>query len=239
MKTFILLFVILIAHEAFGQEDQQKSITFGQEVQQKNITIKPKAWSPVQNCNCQCDSYTWSSGTNIKGNCRSQDNNGALFCYISGSAVKACRDVQASTTVRDISGNPRYYSYEACATPPRNQCNNNPRLLASQNYGEGDISIIAQQGQGGQGGQGGLLGLLGGQFGGQGGQGGLLGGQFGGQGINGLNLGNGLHGANGVNGGHGGHGRPTERPVYINIDVRKSGGSSDSLEYTGPNDVGA
>merc|ERR1712217_989385 len=180
MKTFILLFVILTAHEAFGQ------VTFGQEVQQKQqeqqnknnteqqgqqqkITKKPKAVSDFQNCNCQCDSYTWTDGTTTKGNCKSQDNNGALFCYVSGRARTACGDVQTSTTVRDNLGNLRTYSYEACTTPPRNQCgqqglissliSNNQfgnnqfgnNQFANQNFGDGDLEKI-QQGAAGLGG---------------------------------------------------------------------------------------
>jgi len=166
MKTFILLFVILIAHEAFGEE--------GEEIQQKPITIKPKGPSDFKNCNCQCDSYTWSDGTTIKGNCKSQDNNGALFCYVSGRARTACGDVQTSTTVRDNLGNLRTYSYEACTTPPRNQCgqqglissliSNNQfgnnqfgnnqfgnNQFANQNFGDGDLEKI-QQGAAGLGG---------------------------------------------------------------------------------------
>jgi len=262
MKTFILLIAILIAHESFGHDHQQKSITIGQQDQQKSITfgqevqqekIDKRAESTFQNCNCQCDSYTWTDGTTIKGNCKSQDNNGALFCYVSGRARTACGDVQTSSTVRDNLGNPRYYSYEACTTPPRPQCNNNQRFPGSQNFGEGDISVLNQQGQGGQGG---LIGLLGGQSGGpfrgQGinGPNGVHGGNgvYGVNGVNGVNGGNGINEVNGINGGNGvngvygvngGHGRPTERPVYININVKSSGGSSDSGEYTGPNDVGA
>jgi len=176
MKTFILLFVILIAHEAFGkddqkksitfgQQDQQKSITFGQDVQQEKIKIDTRGPSDFQNCNCQCDSYTWSDGTTIKGNCKSQDNNGALFCYVSGRALKACGDIQQSSFVPNNNGAFKFYSYEACTTPPRPQCGQQGLIgnnqfgnnqfsnnqFANQNFGDGDLEKI-QQGAAGLGG---------------------------------------------------------------------------------------
>merc|ERR1712083_544325 len=78
------------------------------------------------------------------------------------------------TTVRDNLGNLRTYSYEACTTPPRNQCgqqglissliSNNQfgnnqfgnnqfgnNQLANQNFGDGDLQTI-QQGAAGLGG---------------------------------------------------------------------------------------
>merc|ERR1712079_494050 len=94
---------------------------------------------------------------------------GALFCYVSGRARTACGDVQTSTTVRDNLGNLRTYSYEACTTPPRNQCgqqglissliSNNQfgnnqfgnNQFANQNFGDGDLEKI-QQGAAGLGG---------------------------------------------------------------------------------------
>merc|ERR1712172_222694 len=93
MKIF-LLFVGLMAKEAFCQ---------------KRITVDTRAPSTYQNCNCQCDSTTWTDGSTIKGNCLTSDNNGQL----------------------------RYYSYNACTTPPRNQCNNNNNF-GNQNWGDGD-----------------------------------------------------------------------------------------------------
>merc|ERR1719225_1390823 len=128
-----------------------------------------KGPSTFQNCNCQCDSDQWTDGTTIKGNCKSQDNNGALFCYVSGRARTACGDVQTSSTVKDNLGNLRTYSYEACTTPPRNQCgqqglissliSNNQfgnnqfgnNQFANQNFGDGDLQKI-QQGAAGLGG---------------------------------------------------------------------------------------
>ena len=32
--------------------------------------IGDKAASTYQNCNCQCDSYTWTDGEIIRGNCK-------------------------------------------------------------------------------------------------------------------------------------------------------------------------
>ena len=40
------------------------------EVGKKTIKTNTKAASTYQNCNCQCDSYTWSDGIYIRGNCR-------------------------------------------------------------------------------------------------------------------------------------------------------------------------
>merc|ERR1712100_767751 len=121
MKIF-LLFVGLMAKEAFCQ---------------KRITVDTRAPSTFQNCDCQCDSVTWTDGSTIKGNCRSQDKNGVLFCYISGSAIRACGDVQRSSFLPNNNGQLRYYSYNACTTPPRNQCRNNNNF-GNQNWGDGD-----------------------------------------------------------------------------------------------------
>merc|ERR1712172_82652 len=125
MKIF-LLFVVLMAKEAFCQ---------------KRITVDTRAPSTYQNCNCQCDSITVTDGNTIKGNCRSQDKNGVLFCYISGRALNACRDRQRSSFLPNSQNSRRsdvrYYSYEACTTPPRNQCSNNNNF-GNQNLGDGD-----------------------------------------------------------------------------------------------------
>jgi hypothetical protein len=123
MKIF-LLFMGLVAKEAIG------------------IDVGTKAASTFQNCNCQCDSTTWTNGQKIFGNCRSQDKNGALFCYVSGEALCACRDVQCSKTIPNKKGNFQHYSYEACATKPRNQCYNDffkkHGYGYQQNLGDGD-----------------------------------------------------------------------------------------------------
>jgi len=107
-------------------------------VEEETITVKPKGPSTFCNSDCQCDSYTWTNGNKILGNCASKDKNGALFCYISGSAVRACRDVQASRTVKNNDGTLKAYSYEACTTPPRHRCNvpglNNPAAIGPSAY---------------------------------------------------------------------------------------------------------
>merc|ERR1711971_208903 len=125
MKIFLLL-VGLMAKEAFCQ---------------KRITVDTRAPSTYQNCNCQCDSITVTDGNTIKGNCLSQDKNGVLFCYISGRALNACRDRQRSSFLPNSQNSRRsdvrYYSYEACTTPPRNQCSNNNNF-GNQNLGDGD-----------------------------------------------------------------------------------------------------
>merc|ERR1712244_112618 len=119
MKIYILLSVILVAQEAFGQ-----------------VTVKPKAPSTFQNCDCQCNSDTWTDGNEIKGNCKGRDRNGALFCYVSGRALRACRDIQQSSFLPDNNGRLKYYSYEACTTPARNRCGqNNFQNPINQNLG--------------------------------------------------------------------------------------------------------
>merc|ERR1712062_49701 len=82
-------------------------------------------------------------GTTVKGNCRSEDRNGALFCYVSGSALCSCRDIQQSSFLPDNNGRLKYYSYEACTTPPRNQCSN---YGFNQNLGDGDYPYCQSSG---------------------------------------------------------------------------------------------
>merc|ERR1711936_71712 len=132
MKAFLLIFG-LVAKEALG-------IDF---VDNKKITVDTRAPSTYQNCNCQCNSDTWTDGTTVKGNCISQDRNGALFCYVSGSALCSCRDVQQSSFLPDNNGRLKYYSYEACVTPPRNQCSN---YGFNQNLGDGDFKYCQSSG---------------------------------------------------------------------------------------------
>merc|ERR1712107_143944 len=66
-----------------------------------------------------------------------------LFCYVSGSALCSCRDVQVSKSVTDSYGRPRYYSFEACTTPPRNRCNS-----YGSNFGDGDFPFCVNSGSG-------------------------------------------------------------------------------------------
>merc|ERR1712102_81015 len=132
MKAFLLIFG-LFAKEALG-------IDF---VDNKKITVDTRAPSTYQNCNCQCNSDTWTDGTTVKGNCRSEDRNGALFCYVSGSALCSRRDIQQSRFLPDNNGRLKYYSYEACTTPPRNQCSN---YGFNQNLGDGDYPYCQSSG---------------------------------------------------------------------------------------------
>merc|ERR1712242_352014 len=122
MKIF-LLFVGLLAKETLGQA-------------QAKISVDQRAPSTFENCNCQCNSDTWTDGQYIRGNCRSKDRNGALFCYVSGSALCSCRDVQVSSFLKNNQGRFKLYSYEACTTPPRNQCRNQGY---NSNLGDGDF----------------------------------------------------------------------------------------------------
>merc|ERR1712241_142643 len=132
MKAFLFIFG-LVAKEALG-------IDF---VDNKKITVDTRAPSTYQNCNCQRNSDTWTDGTTVKGNCRSEDRNGALFCYVSGSALCSCRDIQQSSFLPDNNGRLKYYSYEACTTPPRNQCRN---YGFNQNLGDGDYPYCQSSG---------------------------------------------------------------------------------------------
>merc|ERR1712001_431886 len=136
MKIFIL-FLALMAKDAIGQKASGK------------ISVGGKAASTYQNCNCQCNSDTWTDGNTIKGNCRSRDRNGALFCYVSGSALRSCRDIQQSSFLPNNNGRLKFYSYEACVTPPRNQCSNNQFFGGNQNFGDGDINYQSGFGFGG------------------------------------------------------------------------------------------
>merc|ERR1711971_102630 len=122
MKIF-LLFVGLLAKETLGQA-------------QAKISVDQRAPSTFENCNCQCNSDTWTDGQYIRGNCRSKDRNGALFCYVSGSALCSCRDVQVSSFLKNNQGRFKLYSCEACTTPPRNQCRNQGY---NSNLGDGDF----------------------------------------------------------------------------------------------------
>merc|ERR1711987_8021 len=132
MRAFLLIFG-LVAKEALG-------IDF---VDNKKITVDTRAPSTYQNCNCQCNSDTWTDGNEIKGNCKGRDRNGALFCYVSGRALRACRDIQQSSFLPDNNGRLKYYSYEACTTPPRNQCSN---YGFNQNLGDGDYPYCQSSG---------------------------------------------------------------------------------------------
>merc|ERR1712203_318261 len=125
MKIF-LLFVCLFAKETLGQAKNA----------QAKISIDQRAPSTFENCNCQCNSDTWTDGQYIRGNCRSKDRNGALFFYVSGSALCSCRDVQVSSFLKNNQGRFKLYSYEACTTPPRNQCRNQGY---NSNLGDGDF----------------------------------------------------------------------------------------------------
>merc|ERR1712018_625958 len=118
------------------------------EDKKSSIDVAVRAPSDYLNCNCQCDSYTWSDGKYTRGNCKSKaklpgkyTSATGLFCYVSGSALCACRDVQVSKSVTDSFGRPRYYSFEACTTPPKNQCYN-----YGNNFGDGDYPFCQNSG---------------------------------------------------------------------------------------------
>merc|ERR1712096_336443 len=64
------------------------------------------------------------------------DNTGAKFCYISGDAINSCRDKQQSQYRKDPNGRKKWFSYEACVTPTRNQCRQQNQQ--NRNCGDGD-----------------------------------------------------------------------------------------------------
>merc|ERR1712029_1286394 len=105
------------------------------------IDVDTRGPSDYNNCNCQCDSYSWvtSSGQRA-GNCRTSDRTGARFCYVSGSAFCACRDVRISQSRPNNFNGPLYYSYEACATPRQDsyECRNDNGGYYGGNFGDGD-----------------------------------------------------------------------------------------------------
>merc|ERR1711963_718107 len=138
MKVILASTVLLFAVFWTKNVDAQR-VSFGQSKidVEKKITTGTRAASTYQNCNCQCNSDTWTDGQYIRGNCRSKDRNGALFCYVSGSALCACRDVQKSSFLKGNDGRFKYYSYEACTTPPRHKCNN----YGIGNFRDGDLTF--------------------------------------------------------------------------------------------------
>merc|ERR1712018_698349 len=111
---------------------------------QTKVSVSLRAPSTYQNCNCQCDSYQVSRNNQILGNCQSPDSNGILFCYVSGDALCSCRDVQPSSWLNDSNGQPRYYSYEACATAARNQCQTFNSNGLDNNLGPNDFPYCPQ-----------------------------------------------------------------------------------------------
>merc|ERR1712024_283187 len=103
-----------------------------------SIKVDTRAPSTYQNCNCQCDSYTWSDGNYIRGNCRSKaklpgpSQATGLFCYISGSALCSCRDVQRSNSVVDSYGDLPY-----CSNSGSNSGSNQGWSSGSSNSNQG------------------------------------------------------------------------------------------------------
>merc|ERR1712158_47842 len=108
-----------------------------------SIKVDTRAPSTYQNCNCQCDSYTWSDGNYIRGNCRSKaklpgpSQATGLFCYISGSALCSCRDVQRSNSVVDSYGNFRDGDFPYCSNSGSNSGSNQGWSSGSSNSNQG------------------------------------------------------------------------------------------------------
>merc|ERR1712110_36215 len=60
-------------------------------------------------CRCQCNTYTYTRGGEVHGNCKSVWG-GDFWCYVNQKDRKHCRDIQYSKSGRA-------YSWEACITP--------------------------------------------------------------------------------------------------------------------------
>merc|ERR1711953_495210 len=140
MKSIFVLASVLVLTQALPQSgirfegDQTKPIKQG-------IDVDTRAPSDYNNCNCQCDSYSWVDSSGYRaGNCRASDRTGARFCYVSGSALCACRDVRISQSRPNNFNGPLYYSYEACATPRQDsyECRNDNGGYYGGNFGDGD-----------------------------------------------------------------------------------------------------
>merc|ERR1712043_17629 len=179
MKVFLLICICFVANSAFGQNfgdlsDEDKAAKL-KGVSKKDLLRARAQLEP--NCECQCNSYTWSDGRgNTHGNCNTKDNTGALFCYIDGEARGSCNDVRPSGSQQG-----KFYSYQACATPTRNTCiisfyNQEKTKYRSKSgqYNPNAFNCLTNLGSGNQGGFGG--GNQGGFGGNQGGFGGNQGG---------------------------------------------------------------
>merc|ERR1739848_976645 len=189
MKVFVLICICFVANSAFGQNfgdlsDEDKAAKLKSD-------LVPKARAQLEpNCECQCNSYTWSDGRgNTHGNCNTKDNTGALFCYIDGEARGSCNDVRPSGSQQG-----KFYSYQACATPTRNTCiisfyNQEKQKFRAKSgqYNPNASNCLTNLGSGNQGGgfgNGGFGNLGGGNQGGFGGNQGGFGGNQGGFGGN-------------------------------------------------------
>ena len=85
----------------------------------------------------------------------SPDQTGANFCFISRNALQACRDTQeADPGIFGLQNRGRFLSYEACTTPPIQQCQA-ANFGGPNNFGDGDEAVVigGQQGFQGQGGR--------------------------------------------------------------------------------------
>merc|ERR1712210_334390 len=103
MKQFMIAMFFLLALAACVMGSPQR----------KNIAVK--APSPIENCNCQCDHYTWQDTYGaVQGNCKSSDSTRGRWCYVRGNS---CNDIKYSKDRRDNYGQLRKWSYQACATP--------------------------------------------------------------------------------------------------------------------------
>jgi len=131
--------------QAASQTSSKKTVKNNKDKNVKSKNFKEdtgiRAASTCHNCECQCDSYQWKDARGRWiGNCKTEDTTGAKFCYISGRALRVCRDKQQSKYRQDSNnGRKKWYSYEACSTPTRRECY---RLNTqyNQNCGDGDYN---------------------------------------------------------------------------------------------------
>ena len=66
MKVFVLIGIFFVVNSAFGQNFGELS----EEDEKAKFKISAKAPAQLEpNCECQCNSFTWSDGQRVHGNC--------------------------------------------------------------------------------------------------------------------------------------------------------------------------
>jgi len=102
------------------------SVSLGQKISKKSYT-GTKAASPFTNYGCQCSNLQFVAKGINQGNCKSLDETGAEWCYVNSNS-NSCQDKMRSDRYPN-----RFWSYEACATPPIYGGNNNGNGYGNNN----------------------------------------------------------------------------------------------------------
>jgi len=113
LKQFVLILVVV-------------SVSLGQKISKKSYT-GTKAASPFTNYGCQCSNLQFVAKGINQGNCKSLDETGAEWCYVNSNS-NSCQDKMRSDRYPN-----RFWSYEACATPPIYGGNNNGNGYGNNN----------------------------------------------------------------------------------------------------------